>query len=314
MKDNPQFSLEQLIAFDALAVHGSYSKAAKSLKKDRSTIHQHIQNLEIDLDVSLFSRGPHGSELTENGTQILALAKHILFSAQHLQFFSTSLNKDEVGQFNVYYDSSIPIVILMKAHRMMKNKYPHVQINWFHRELEEVHRSVVTDEASFGITLMAGKGTIPSKGLDFINLGFFKMAIYAGKETKLGKMKSCTLADLKHETEYILESYLAIQMFKVIGLSTDRCVISNQDMLLSHVENDGWAMLPEYVIASSPIGDRFEEVKPNFFNNDIQWSYIMLGSNMSVGLRGELANCIKAAFLAPEPSFLHGKLTSDIAS
>lgn len=51
-----KISFEQLQAFICVAESGSFSAAARLLRKDRATLHQQIGNLEIDWGMSLFNR------------------------------------------------------------------------------------------------------------------------------------------------------------------------------------------------------------------------------------------------------------------
>ncbi|GAL31458.1 transcriptional regulators LysR family [Vibrio variabilis] len=52
----PRASFDQLSAFVAVAEQGSFSKAARTLNKDRSTLHRQVAELEIDWGIELFER------------------------------------------------------------------------------------------------------------------------------------------------------------------------------------------------------------------------------------------------------------------
>jgi len=60
-------SMEQLEAFVAAAEHGSFSAAARVLRKAQSAVSTHVANLEADLGLSLFSRAGRHPALTAAG-------------------------------------------------------------------------------------------------------------------------------------------------------------------------------------------------------------------------------------------------------
>ena len=72
------FSIEQLQAFVATVEAGSFSAAARGLSKAQSVISQHIINLEIDCNATLFERTGRYPQLTEAGKQLLPQAKAVL--------------------------------------------------------------------------------------------------------------------------------------------------------------------------------------------------------------------------------------------
>ncbi|MCW8331005.1 LysR family transcriptional regulator [Photobacterium sp. SDRW27] len=93
-----RFSFDQLQAFVAVAEQGSFSKAARVLKKDRSTIHQQVGNLEIDLGLELFDRSGKFPVMTDVAQPIFRHAMLVIRQAEQLQSVSESLfNQQEPG-------------------------------------------------------------------------------------------------------------------------------------------------------------------------------------------------------------------------
>lgn len=56
-----------LRAFNAVAAHGSYTRAAEALHVSQSTLSSHVKELEEHYSVKLFERRGRGVELTESG-------------------------------------------------------------------------------------------------------------------------------------------------------------------------------------------------------------------------------------------------------
>ena len=73
-----QLNINYLQAFVATSETGSFSNAARALGKAQSVVSSAVSNLEIDLNVALFSRKKRYPELTEAGKMLLPEAKAIL--------------------------------------------------------------------------------------------------------------------------------------------------------------------------------------------------------------------------------------------
>lgn len=74
-------SWEQIKYFLAVARNGSLTAAASELRTTPSTVGRHIDDLEIDLAVSLFTRDPSGYTLTVVGQRLLEHAENVSKSA-----------------------------------------------------------------------------------------------------------------------------------------------------------------------------------------------------------------------------------------
>ena len=85
------YSPESLQAFVEAAALGSFSAAARRLRKTQSTVSTAIAHLEADLGVSLFDRSGRYPRLTEAGRQVLGHAQEILAADARLQQLSVRL-------------------------------------------------------------------------------------------------------------------------------------------------------------------------------------------------------------------------------
>jgi len=71
-------SLYKLEIFNAVAMEGSFSKAAGRLLLTQPAVSQHIRDLESSLQVTLFERGNRGVRLTASGETLLDYTRCIL--------------------------------------------------------------------------------------------------------------------------------------------------------------------------------------------------------------------------------------------
>jgi DNA-binding transcriptional LysR family regulator len=85
------YSPEALIAFVEAAALGSFSAAARKLRKSQSTISTAIANLEADLGLTLFDRQVRQPVLTDHGRRVLSHVQEILAASERLNNLSIRL-------------------------------------------------------------------------------------------------------------------------------------------------------------------------------------------------------------------------------
>jgi LysR family transcriptional regulator, regulator of the ytmI operon len=90
-----------LQTFQAIAQEGSFLKAAEKLQYAQSTITLHIQQLEAELGVKLFSRRGKRTELTVAGRTLRDHADQLLHRAANLQQAMTDLVAGEAGHLQI---------------------------------------------------------------------------------------------------------------------------------------------------------------------------------------------------------------------
>ena len=83
--------------FLAVARTGSFSKAARSLRTNQSTVGRRIQRLENSLGAKLFDRYSHGMRLTPAGEIMFAEAADMESSAAHIERHISGLDDELTG-------------------------------------------------------------------------------------------------------------------------------------------------------------------------------------------------------------------------
>ncbi|AKA37856.1 LysR family transcriptional regulator [Yersinia ruckeri] len=86
-----KYSPEALIAFVESAAQGSFSAAARKLRKSQSTISTAIAHLEADLGLILFDRQARQPVLTTHGRRVLVHVQEILAASERLDKLSIRL-------------------------------------------------------------------------------------------------------------------------------------------------------------------------------------------------------------------------------
>jgi DNA-binding transcriptional LysR family regulator len=101
------FTLDQLVALDAIARGGSFAAAARELHKVPSAITYLMQELESSLGVALFERKGRGVVITPAGGRLLAAARDTLAQAHALQQVAADLAGAWEAELHVVVDGAL---------------------------------------------------------------------------------------------------------------------------------------------------------------------------------------------------------------
>ena len=117
-----------LQTFQAIIQEGSFLKAAEKLQYAQSTITLHMQQLEAELGVKLFSRRGKRTELTVAGRTLRDHADRLLHRAASLQQAMTDLVAGEAGHLRIGSIEPVASVHLPAILVQFFHKYPKVRL------------------------------------------------------------------------------------------------------------------------------------------------------------------------------------------
>ena len=93
--------LNQLLIFARIAEHQSFTKAAKNLGIDKSTISNKLSQLESRLGVRLLNRSTRSVTLTEAGAKYYEYCRQAVEIAEEAESFSSSLGDEATGMLRI---------------------------------------------------------------------------------------------------------------------------------------------------------------------------------------------------------------------
>src|SRR6476661_5853262 len=93
--------LRQLTTFREIVARGSFVRAAEALDYAQSTVTLHVQQLEAELGLLLFTRQGRKAELTEAGRALHGRADHILREMDELRQSLTDLADGAAGHLRL---------------------------------------------------------------------------------------------------------------------------------------------------------------------------------------------------------------------
>jgi LysR family transcriptional regulator, regulator of the ytmI operon len=117
-----------LQTFQAIAQEGSFLKAAEKLQYAQSTITLHIQQLEAELGVKLFSRRGKRTELTVAGRTLQEHADYLLHRAANLQQTMNDLVAGKAGRLRIGSIEPVASVHLPALLAQFCQEYPKVRL------------------------------------------------------------------------------------------------------------------------------------------------------------------------------------------
>lgn len=187
--------LRQLQYFLIVTQELSFSKAAKKAYVSQQAISKAIQSLEDDLGVSLFTRLPHGVELTNYGQMLLKKAYSISNSVNEISF--------EMHAAKNNIQSLIPLAITAGAVSWLDVKkllafhdaYPDYHISTFVSADKDIEHDMIAEKIELGI--MGSRGT--TSKLEFTSLMEASTYLAVNRKNPLSEMNSVSLEDLKDQ-------------------------------------------------------------------------------------------------------------------
>ena len=122
------FSLAQLRILKAIAAEGSFKRAADSLSLSQAAISLQVQNLEKQLNVSLFERVGRKAQLTQAGQLLVRYGEQILTSCLETCRALEDLQNRQGGILRVGASQTTGTYLLPRVIGWFRQKYPDVAV------------------------------------------------------------------------------------------------------------------------------------------------------------------------------------------
>ncbi|MCP9820507.1 LysR family transcriptional regulator [Synechococcus sp. Cruz-9H2] len=165
MADLP-FTLDQLRILRAISSEGSFKKAADSLYVTQPAVSLQIQNLEKQLDVSLFDRGGRKAQLTEAGHLLLSYCDRILSQCQEACRALDDLHNLRGGSLIVGASQTTGTYLMPRMIGLFRQKYPDVSVQLQVHSTRRTSWSVANGQIDLAII----GGELPSELVDLLQV------------------------------------------------------------------------------------------------------------------------------------------------
>ena len=235
-----RYSPEALKAFVETVAAGSFSAAARRLRKSQSTISTSIANLEADLGFELFDRSARQPVLTAEGQRVLSYVQAILAASERLDELAVSLSGETEARLTFVLSDTLHPDVLEDLLQQFDRRFPHTEFECLIGEDEDVIDLLQKERAQVG--LIEARDSYPTEiGSTRLPLQT-AMAIYVAPAHPLAAQGRVTWDELHSWRELRLSTFLASSLEPAKGQVWSA---PNYLLLLSMtVQGLGWCILP----------------------------------------------------------------------
>ncbi|AIR03378.1 transcriptional regulator [Cedecea neteri] len=239
-----RYSPESLEAFLQAVETGSFSAAARKLKKSQSTISSAIANLEADLGVTLFDRHARQPTLTPHGQRVLPYVQAIFAASERLDEVSVRL-ADNVEPLLTFVLSDM----WQTAHhesilKQFSERYPDIEFECIIAEDEDVIDSLQIGRAHVGV-LRVQESYPPDITVARLQVGA-EMTIFIHRDHRLAKQKEVRMDELHTVRQLVLKTFV-----RPGNVAAHGPVWSSPSLLLlleMAEQGFGWGILPSWLV------------------------------------------------------------------
>ena len=148
-------SMEQMNAFQAVAKHGSFSRAGQSLYRSQSAVSIQIARLEERLDQKLFHRTTKSIALTEAGEVLLGYVDKIKGLLEEAEQELMDLGKMEWGRLAICTSDTTACYRLPHVLQAYQARYPGIEIIVRNATSLKTIDSVLANDVDLGIATLS---------------------------------------------------------------------------------------------------------------------------------------------------------------
>jgi DNA-binding transcriptional LysR family regulator len=145
------FDLAKLQAFLQAAEGLNFSEAARRLHLSQPTLSRHIQRLERELGVELFTRSERDLKLTEAGRLLLPQARKLIREAVEIQQLMDSFQDKIVGHIRIACSTTAGKYLLPQFAARFRRRHPGVRVSILGCTQEHVVPRLLEEEADLGV-------------------------------------------------------------------------------------------------------------------------------------------------------------------
>lgn len=235
--------IDEIRSFVAVAETGSFSAAARNLKRAQSVVSMHIAGFEAELGYKLFDRTPK-PVLTAQGRELLVGAKRVLVEADRLQNRALTLSETQTPSIYMGIDLVLEAPVMIDLLRLFAKSFPSVRL-----QIENISGS----EAKWFFTKTAMNLALvfssdPSLESDEYILGHSPLSIVAAKNHPLAAIDRPTVDDLRRYRQIVVHARDPQSPSPAV-VNTDYWEIDSGLWALGLAARGvGWAILPNFLL------------------------------------------------------------------
>lgn len=119
---------DQLLAFVAVATHGTFSAASSALHKTQPAVSKLVRNLEDELGLVLFDRSAYRPRLTDAGQRFHARALAVVAETEALRSFGLQLAGAPEPVVRLVLEAITPLSVIVPVLQRVQARFPSVRV------------------------------------------------------------------------------------------------------------------------------------------------------------------------------------------
>lgn len=238
-------NLDYLHTFITAIDEGSFSAAGRSLKKAQSAVSTSINNLEIDLNVTLFDRTGRAPQLTAEGKALEQEARRLLEQAKQLTSHARCLANDQEGALTLALSESLISIELETTLTQFADTFPQLELEILHPTGPDITELVSQGRVDIGVLIAE---LVPQPLYRIYPLGEMAMSFVVSSSHPLANVSHLSLEDLYPHRQLVLATR---QHRHYIGerLGTRLWKVESAFTQIELVKRTvGWAWLPSHMV------------------------------------------------------------------
>ncbi len=238
------YSPEALIAFVEAAALGSFSAAARKLRKSQSTISTAIANLEADLGLTLFDRQARQPVLPDHGRRVLAHVQEILAASERLDNLSIRLAGQVETRLTFVLSDTYQPTHHESLLRRFEQRYPDIEFECLIAEDDDVIDLLQLRRAHIGVVEV--QQHYPPDIATCRLAEQTEMAIFVQRHHPLAQLSQVHPEQLATTRQLCLNTYTRTERNQSQGLIWS--APSYLMLMEMAVQGFGWAILPHWMV------------------------------------------------------------------
>jgi DNA-binding transcriptional LysR family regulator len=259
-------TLDQLRAFVTVVEEGSFSAAARKLRRVQSAISTAMSNLEAQLGVALWDRSTKVATLTDEGRAVVASARRVLVEVDSLKRLTTGMVMGLEASVSLCVDALFPLSALVKLCGDFAKEFPAVNLRVDTQLMSAVAARVLDGSSTLGVATPLGI----APGLERKVLAKVRMVPVVGPKHPLAKERGpISTTRMSDDVQIVLsersengvadQGVLSPRTWRVAELYTKHALIR---------ANLGWGNLPEHVVRDDLKSRELVRIQPEAWTED----------------------------------------------
>lgn len=195
-------SLDHLRVLVTIADLGSFSAAARKLRRAQSAISQAVATLEELQGIRLFDRSGHRPRLTDIGQVLVEQARLVLASAARFEAVAASNRAGLEAELALAIDPLVPTAPLIESLHALRNTYPDLPVSFTTEGLGGALRRLRDDSAALAICLLLPAVPEDIVAYPLLRIDMIPVVAPAHPLATLGR--PATRSDLEPHTQLVL--------------------------------------------------------------------------------------------------------------